>query len=222
MYAKLSRQPFRRLHPVQHPAVIHNCPGHAQVCTCCSDQSACFSLRPSTRLAQPQRNNCMGRQAAKHQESSCRGCDGDINRCVGSDALHTPLPRLVLLIATSAPDSSTVGDDMNYVCARHSVGSCAGPLCSPQWAIDHQAKAVFDRHMCAGAAASAALGGNLGGITSWLFSLDGGQLAAALRADIILPVNGFKRCYDAAYGFGESGSVSFAAHHTWHQECVAG
>jgi hypothetical protein len=48
-----------------------------------------------------------------------------------------------------------------------------------------------------------ALGGNLGGITSWLFSLDGGQLAAALRADIVVPVKGFKRCYDAAYGFGE-------------------
>lgn len=51
--------------------------------------------------------------------------------------------------------------------------------------------------------AAAALGGNLGGITSWLFSLDGGQLAAATRADIIVPVNGFKRCYDAGYGFGE-------------------
>jgi hypothetical protein len=56
---------------------------------------------------------------------------------------------------------------------------------------------------CAAAAASVALGGNLGGITSWLFSLDGGQLAALLRADIVVPVNGFKRCYDAAYGFGE-------------------
>jgi hypothetical protein len=54
------------------------------------------------------------------------------------------------------------------------------------------------------AAAAAALGGNLGGITSWLFSLDGGQLAAATRADIIVPVNGFKRCFDAGYGFGES------------------
>lgn len=51
----------------------------------------------------------------------------------------------------------------------------------------------------------AALGGNLGGITSWLLSLDGGQLAAALRADIVVPVNGFKRCYDAGYGFGECG-----------------
>lgn len=46
-----------------------------------------------------------------------------------------------------------------------------------------------------------ALGGNLGGITSWLFSLDGGQLAAALRADIVVPVKGFKRCYDAGYRF---------------------
>lgn len=49
-----------------------------------------------------------------------------------------------------------------------------------------------------------ALGGNLGGITSWLLSLDGGQLAAATRADIVVPVQGFKRCYDAGYGFGET------------------
>lgn len=52
-------------------------------------------------------------------------------------------------------------------------------------------------------ATAIALGGNLGGITSWLFSLDGGQLAAALRADIVVPVKGFKRCYDAGYGFGK-------------------
>ena len=43
----------------------------------------------------------------------------------------------------------------------------------------------------------------MGGITSFLFGLDGGKLAAATRADIVVPVKGFKRCYDAAYGFGE-------------------
>jgi hypothetical protein len=76
------------------------------------------------------------------------------------------------------------------------------------------------------AAAAAALGGNLGGITSWLFSLDGGQLAASTRADIIVPVKGFKRCYDAGYGFGEplsawlksDGSVQQPEPGSWH--CV--
>jgi hypothetical protein len=50
-----------------------------------------------------------------------------------------------------------------------------------------------------------ALGGNLGGITSFLFSLDGGQFAAATRADVVVPVKGLKRCYDAGYGFGARG-----------------
>lgn len=57
--------------------------------------------------------------------------------------------------------------------------------------------------VCATVLCCAALGGNLGGITSWLFGLDEGKLAAALRADIVVPVKGFKRCFDAAYGFGE-------------------
>lgn len=50
----------------------------------------------------------------------------------------------------------------------------------------------------------AALGGNLGGVTSWLFGLDGGQLAGQLHLDVLVPVRGFKRCVDAANGFGES------------------
>ncbi len=47
-----------------------------------------------------------------------------------------------------------------------------------------------------------ALGGNLGGITSGLLGLDGGQLAAALKLDIIFPVKGFMRCVDYTNQFG--------------------
>lgn len=47
-----------------------------------------------------------------------------------------------------------------------------------------------------------ALGGNLGGCTSFLLGLDGGQLAGRLRADVLIPVRGIKRC---VYGSGGSG-----------------
>ncbi len=47
-----------------------------------------------------------------------------------------------------------------------------------------------------------ALGGNLGGCTSWLLGLDGGRTAAALRADVLVPVRGARRCVDYNYGFG--------------------
>ncbi|GIL59151.1 hypothetical protein Vafri_14071 [Volvox africanus] len=46
-----------------------------------------------------------------------------------------------------------------------------------------------------------ALGGNLGGITSWLLGLDGGELAGRTRADVLVPVRGAKRCVDYTYGF---------------------
>ncbi|EFJ42626.1 hypothetical protein VOLCADRAFT_97286 [Volvox carteri f. nagariensis] len=49
--------------------------------------------------------------------------------------------------------------------------------------------------------AAIALGGNLGGITSWLLGLDGGSLAGRLRADVLVPVRGAKRCVDYTYGF---------------------
>lgn len=48
-----------------------------------------------------------------------------------------------------------------------------------------------------------ALGGNLGGVTSWLLGLDRGQLAATLHADVLIPVLGYKRCLDAGNGYGE-------------------
>lgn len=61
--------------------------------------------------------------------------------------------------------------------------------------------------LCSGGTCSitaiAALGGNLGGVTSWLLGLDGGQLAGQLHADVLVPVLDFKRCVDAANGYGE-------------------
>lgn len=46
-----------------------------------------------------------------------------------------------------------------------------------------------------------ALGGNLGGVTSGLLGLDGGEAAGKLRLDVLIPVKGFKRCVDAQNGW---------------------
>lgn len=49
---------------------------------------------------------------------------------------------------------------------------------------------------------SVVLGGNLGGVTGFLLgAVDGGDLAASTRLDIIIPVLGHKRCTDYMYGF---------------------
>ena len=48
------------------------------------------------------------------------------------------------------------------------------------------------------------LAGNLFGATSFLLSLDGGKAAAASHLDVLIPIKGFKRCYDAQNGFGAS------------------
>lgn len=48
----------------------------------------------------------------------------------------------------------------------------------------------------------AALVGNLGGLTSTLLGLDGGAFAGKLRLDVLYPVRGYKRCYDAGNGYG--------------------
>eukprot|EP01026_Neomeris_dumetosa_P081013 TRINITY_DN9041_c0_g1_i5.p1 TRINITY_DN9041_c0_g1~~TRINITY_DN9041_c0_g1_i5.p1 ORF type:complete len:309 (-),score=32.85 TRINITY_DN9041_c0_g1_i5:110-1036(-) len=50
-------------------------------------------------------------------------------------------------------------------------------------------------------ATSIALAANFGGITSGLLSLDGGNFAGNLKLDVLIPVNGFKRCVDYTYGF---------------------
>ena len=49
---------------------------------------------------------------------------------------------------------------------------------------------------------NAVLVSNLGGTTGALLGLDGGNLAAQLRLDVLYPVRGFKRCLDARNGFG--------------------
>ena len=49
---------------------------------------------------------------------------------------------------------------------------------------------------------TAALFGNLGGVTSGLLALDGGRLAGRARLDVIIPVGGFKRCADYDNGYG--------------------
>jgi hypothetical protein len=66
-------------------------------------------------------------------------------------------------------------------------------------------------HGCCCRCWPAALGGNLGGVTSWLLGLDGGQLAAQLHADVLIPVLGYKRCLDAENGYGECMRAAGAA-----------
>lgn len=46
-----------------------------------------------------------------------------------------------------------------------------------------------------------ALVGNLGGISSFLLSLDGGDLAAKSRVDVLIPVGGYKRAYNTRTGY---------------------
>eukprot|EP00877_Chromochloris_zofingiensis_P014932 jgi/Chrzof1/9693/Cz04g12120.t1_PPD7[v5.2] len=46
-----------------------------------------------------------------------------------------------------------------------------------------------------------ALGGNLGGCTSFLLGLDGGNFAHQVKLDVVVPVKGFRRCVDYQYGF---------------------
>eukprot|EP00884_Botryococcus_braunii_P011734 jgi/Botrbrau1/20561/Bobra.145_2s0108.1 len=46
-----------------------------------------------------------------------------------------------------------------------------------------------------------ALVGNLGGLASGLLALDGGTLAGQLGLDVLYPVLGYKRCYDAGNGY---------------------
>lgn len=48
-----------------------------------------------------------------------------------------------------------------------------------------------------------ALVGNLGGLTSFVLSLDGGRLASSSRADVLIPVLGYKRALNKDTGYGE-------------------
>jgi hypothetical protein len=55
------------------------------------------------------------------------------------------------------------------------------------------------------AGSAIALGGNLGGVTSALLSVDGGQAARRLGLDTLVPIytpaGPIKRCVDGRYGF---------------------
>jgi len=44
--------------------------------------------------------------------------------------------------------------------------------------------------------------GNLGGLSSFLLSLDGGALAARLHADVLIPVRGYRRALNTDIGYG--------------------
>ena len=44
-----------------------------------------------------------------------------------------------------------------------------------------------------------------GGVTGLLLSADGGQFAHSVRLDVLVPVQGFKRCVDYQYGYGAWG-----------------
>lgn len=54
-----------------------------------------------------------------------------------------------------------------------------------------------------GSVLRAALIGNLGGLSSFLLSLDGGDLAGKSRVDVLIPVNGYKRAYNKRTGYGQ-------------------
>ena len=54
--------------------------------------------------------------------------------------------------------------------------------------------------------------GNLGGLTSYLLSLDNGRTAAALRADVLIPVLGYKRALNKQTGYGGSPDGPTATH----------
>lgn len=62
---------------------------------------------------------------------------------------------------------------------------------------------AFGRRLLVGAAAASAvaLGGNLGGITSFLLGFEP-DTSRKLKLDVVYPVNGYKRCFDTVNGFG--------------------
>ncbi len=55
----------------------------------------------------------------------------------------------------------------------------------------------------------AALVGNLGGLSSFLLSLDGGALAARQHLDVLIPVRGYRRALNTNSGYGAHTTKSF-------------
>ncbi|KAG1660031.1 hypothetical protein FOA52_010016 [Chlamydomonas sp. UWO 241] len=75
----------------------------------------------------------------------------------------------------------------------------SGPVELVQWGGTLPSKR---RLLISGTSAAAiALGGNLGGITSFLLGLDGGRIASKSRLDVLVPVLGHKRCVNYVEGF---------------------
>lgn len=65
-----------------------------------------------------------------------------------------------------------------------------------------------------------ALGGNLGGITSFLLGLDGGKLASTTRLDVLIPVRGYKRCLDYQNGYEFLYPASWLADQRTSSDCA--
>lgn len=66
----------------------------------------------------------------------------------------------------------------------------------------HHRRYVGDGPCAPSTSHPSALVANLAGCTSALLSIDGGATARVLRADVLYPVAGFKRCLDLGNGFG--------------------
>lgn len=72
-----------------------------------------------------------------------------------------------------------------------------------------------------GSVLRAALVGNLGGLSSFLLSLDGGDLAGKSRVDVLIPVNGYKRAYNRRTGYGQLPVYQFKLTASAAQLCVS-
>ncbi|KAK9830941.1 hypothetical protein WJX81_008357 [Elliptochloris bilobata] len=96
---------------------------------------------------------------------------------------------------------------MFYTAGRRKEGGQeAGPLPSlgdPVQTVAWGGRLPSRRRAALGALAGLGivLGGNLGGATSALLALDNGGAARRLRADVLFPVGGFRRCLDLQAGY---------------------
>ena len=102
------------------------------------------------------------------------------------------LPRPVCAAGDDGPSTSAT-----------SSGASTRPPSDPVGAVAWGGRLPSRRRLIIGLslASFVALGGNLGGVTSALLSLDGGRVAAATGLDMVVPVKGFKRCRDTGNGF---------------------
>ena len=99
-----------------------------------------------------------------------------------------PIKRLVFLNRAPPPkddpsSSSSLEDDQEYLASMASLSSS------------------FGRRLGIGLSLSlgVAVGGNLGGITSFLLGLNDG-MSRMLKLDVVYPIQGFKRCLEKDFG----------------------